>query len=239
MSMVTLSNQDVTHGMAGYDRRGSAMSQAKSALRTAKKTSAQRLQSFVANLQAAQVLERIHYVLAAAAKLALALVDQTEDILCRQVARILGVGTVDHKGERFDRFCKARDRDRLENLEINIRNLFPLAEIGDRFSPPRLGNLKHNAPARPTSVQPKDEAWHLWCTSVLMRIDAETAMETLQRARALTQGLETWSPHQRAIAEHPAIAAQTVNPSSSRVQNLVPLYPARPRQSPASHPVPA
>jgi hypothetical protein len=230
MRAITETNHGFTTSMTGYDWLGRA------SLDTQKAT--QRFQTPVFDVALAQMVQCVGYILAAAAKLTLSLVHKTEDLICSQIARILGVSAVDHESERFNRFREAHRLNRLHNLEINLGELFPLAEVSERFVPPGSRNLKQHTTARTPTVKPKDEAWQRWCTSVLMRIDAETAVESVERARQLAQELEARSPHQRTVAKHPAISAQTPNPSWTGRSQVLP-YPARPPQSRAAHPVPA
>ncbi len=237
MSIIILSGQRFSFGMTSGMTAGRA-----GVWSTIKaKMSPNFFQPAVGNPELAQMLDRVLNIITAAAKLALALIDQAEELLCGKLTRILGMGAVDDIGERFDRFLGTHHRNTFDNFEINMGELFTLAEIRERFLPPATRNFKNNTPARTTAIQSKDEAWRNWCATVLMRVDAETAVESVKRARLLAQELETRPPHERAVAEHPAIPAthHDVTLSSEPGRNPAPRYPARPPQCRAELPLPA
>ena len=192
MTVISLSEQEFSNGMTS---RLAGMTTGRAEFKT--KLLAKLFQSPVSDAELTQMADGVLHIVAAAAKLALSLIHQAEDLLCGKLASILGVGPVDDVGERFDRFLAIRNRNTFDNLEINMGELFPLAQISQRLVPSRSRNFKHNTPARPAPVKSEDEAWRRWCTSVLMRVDAETAVESVQRARQLAQELETRPPHQR------------------------------------------
>ncbi len=158
----------------------------------------------VVNAKLAQVFNCVAHIVFASAKLALSLPNKFEDILVVQLTRILGVGAVDDKGEGLSG-ATARQMHRFHNFDIDIGNLFPLAEVVERFRPVRTVHLKGHAPARAATVEAKDEPWLQWCTAVLMRVDAETAMEAAQCGDVAAQIWEARVPHQGTVTKHPRV----------------------------------
>jgi hypothetical protein len=169
-------------------------------------------QSPVMDFEVTQMVQRVLHIVAAMAGLAFALLYKFEDVLCRKIARILGMGAIDDECESHDRFAQTRRMNALESLDINLCGLFPLAQIRERFIPVQGRNLKRHAPARTAPVKPEYEPWLVWCTSVLMRVDAETAMETMQRGGHRPDKCKAWLPHQRTISKHPVAFLPRHNP---------------------------
>jgi hypothetical protein len=167
----------------------------------------------VADFHIPQVVHRLTQVVLAGAKLAGALAYQFEGFLVCQLARVLGMAAVDEEGQGVNRPFMTCHRNAFENLDINVGGLFSLAEIEQRFMPLRGGHLKHQATTRATPIQAKDEPWLVWCTSVLMRVDAETAMEAMQRGWQRTDELKSRTPHQGAVAKDPEVVLPRCHPS--------------------------
>lgn len=160
-------------------------------------------QPTVPHFHVAEVLHGLVHIVFAAAKFAISLLHQVENVVVGQVSRILQVGAIDDEGQGMDRVRQTFNRHGLHNLDVNIGELFALAEIRQRFTPVRRVDLKHHAAAAATAIKTKDEPWLSWCTAVLMRVDAETAMVTVQGGRQAAQMAEPGIPHQGPIAENP------------------------------------
>ncbi len=141
------------------------------------------LEPSIPDVHIAQVFHRLAHIILATAKLALALFYKIEDFMVRQLARVLGMAAIDDEGQGLHRTAGFSQRHRSEGFDVNIGELFTLAEIGQRFVPPVARNFKHLPPAGATAVETKDEPWLVWCTAVLMRVDAETAMEAMESGR--------------------------------------------------------
>jgi hypothetical protein len=159
----------------------------------------------VADAKLAQMLRSVAHVVLTWAKGAFSLFYKLEDIIVGQLTRILGMSTVDDEGQGLNRVVPIAQAHRLHNLDIDIRELFPLAEVRQRFVPERPIDLEHHAAAGTATVQTKDEPWLRWCTAVLMRVDTETAMEAMERSRRTAQERKPWVPHQGSVAKHPRV----------------------------------
>jgi hypothetical protein len=159
----------------------------------------------VADAKFAQVLHSVAHVILTWAKAAFSLFYKLEDVIVGQLTRILGMPTVDDEGQGLNGFVPIAQAHRLHNLDIDIRELFPLAEVRKRFVPERRIDLEHHAAAGTATVETKDEPWLRWCTAVLMRVDAETAMETMERSGRTAQERKPGIPHQRSVTKHPGV----------------------------------
>ena len=65
-----------------------------------------------------------------------------------------------------------------------------------------IGGAPHGTPRR----QPKDQTWPFVRSTMMDRVDAEGPTTPMEQRRATFYEAEPRPPHQRAVAEHPAIA---------------------------------
>ena len=119
-----------------------------------------------------------------------------------------------HIAGDHDRRCSTRPRararaveqiDRPDRFYVNIGDLLTLAKIGKRCVASLGDHTERDATAGAALVEAEHKSRIFRRAAVMERIDAERTVRADQRRGGLLAELEAWSPHQRAIAEHPKL----------------------------------
>src|SRR5262249_22093948 len=151
-----------------------------------------------------QMPEALHHIFHVAPSLTLAALDDADLRFERKVAGILSVVAVDEIGQRLEHPARAVEQAYgADRLDIDVGDLLALAEIRDRLVLCARGDAVDDTAAGAASIEPEHEAWCSMGAAMHHRIDAERAMRALEQGRLRLGEGKAWSPHQRAVAEHP------------------------------------
>ena len=124
----------------------------------------------------------------------------------REPPGILRVAAVDDEAERAHlppRFLFQLDPP--HRLQIDGGDLFAGAEIGNRFGARRGGDAKSDAAAHAAAIETEHETRPLRRAAMNERIDAKRPMQADEPRRHALEKVETGTPHQRTVAEHPKV----------------------------------
>ena len=120
------------------------------------------------------------------------------------------MSAIDHISERADPPARVvLEPDGARHFAIDVGGLLALPQIRNCGLAPAGRNAERDAPAGAAAVEPKNQPRLLRRSAMVERIDAERPMLADQPRRHLLGKIESRSPHQRTIAEHPEIAVGT------------------------------
>ncbi|OJY36477.1 MAG: hypothetical protein BGP06_20860 [Rhizobiales bacterium 65-9] len=127
-----------------------------------------------------------------------------ELLLARQRAGILPVVAVDDVGQRRHA-PPVRHPDRQQALAIDHGRLFACVKIGARRGRGGRGHAENDAAAGPAAIEAEHEAGLLRRSAMVIGKNAQRAVTAAQQRRMTLDEIESGSPHQRPVAEHPEI----------------------------------
>ena len=124
----------------------------------------------------------------------------------RQTSGILDVAAVDDETERANLAPRLLlEFDAPDGLQINAGDLFARAQIRDRRGARRGSDAKSHPAAHAATIEPQHQSGTLRRAAMHERVNAQRPMQTDQPRRHPLDEIETRTPHQRAVAEHPQV----------------------------------
>ena len=164
------------------------------------------MQIGLAIAQRFQRLHRFQHIVAIGTRATMTLPDVMHALGKRQPSGILHVAAIDDEAQRPHlppRFLLELDPP--HRFQIDGRDLFAGAQIGDGLFARRGGDPKGDAAAHAAAVEPEHQARPLRRAAMDERIDAQRPVQADEPRRHAFDEVEAGTPHQRAIAEDPEV----------------------------------
>jgi hypothetical protein len=153
------------------------------------------------------VLERVPDVVGAPAALADALRHQLGAAVQVELATVLRMVGIGDEGQRPDA-APARDAHGHQPRVVHAPAHFPVPQPSDGEGDVRGGDAEGHAPARAAAAQPHHQPGAVVRAPVAGGKDAQRPVVAAQQCHRALAEEEARRPHQRAVAEHPEVAAR-------------------------------
>ena len=168
-----------------------------------------------------QVGERVDDIFTAWTRRAYALIHIMQRFIKGETSRILRMVPVNHIGDGRYQFARRSQSDLHLALEIDIADLFPLAQVSEHVLPRSFRDLKSEALAGAALIQRQHKPWSLLRAAVMIGEQAKRTVVALHHRQILRNKFKARVPHEGPIAKDPAPLHNTLIPKSRRNRQSV------------------